>query len=265
MTAMNTKFSLLVICVVLGLAGCRSPENSNETAADDAGYPAAEGFNAAASDDRAIAIADSVMKAMGGYENWTNTEIIQWTFFNRRTHTWDKKTGRDRIEIPDKNMTITFDINSREGTVVRNGQRVTQPDTVKKYLQQAYEMWVNDSYWLVMPYKLKDSGVTLSYMGMDSTRAGIPAYKLKLTFDSVGVTPQNMYHVYVDTTDYLVRQWAYFPEAGMDEPGFVLPWRNYRRYGNILLSNDRGNNAISDIEVLKEWPGTRKELEGASS
>lgn len=233
------------------IAGCQS------TAEQQTGYPAAEGFNKAASDERAIAIADSVMEAMGGYDSWSRTEVIQWTFFNNRVHTWDKMHGHDRIQIPERNMTIDLDIHSREGTVRHNGQEVTQPDSLQKYLQQGYEMWVNDSYWLVMPYKMKDSGVTLAYMGLDSTATGIPAHKLKLTFEGVGVTPQNMYHVYVDTTDYLVRQWAYFPEAGADEPGFVLPWNNYKKYGQIMLSDDRGNAAISDIRVFDEWPESK--------
>lgn len=217
-------------------------------------YPPAEGFNSEASDAKAIAVADSVMQAMGGYEAWQNTPVISWNFFGRRTHTWDKHNGRDRIEIPEQNMMIEFDINSKKGTVMQDGEEVTNPDSLSKYLDNAYKMWVNDSYWLVMPYKLKDTGVTLKYMGIDTTMAGIPSHKLKLTFDNVGVTSNNMYHVYVDTTDHLVRQWKYFPEADMEEPGFVLPWNDYKRYGNIMLSGNRGQNTLSDIKVMEKWP-----------
>jgi hypothetical protein len=220
----------------------------------EAGYPAAEGFNAAASDSQAMAIADSVMKALGGYENWAQTEVISWNFFGQRTHTWNKAEGTDRIEIPGQNMVIDFDINTKQGTVTKNGEELSTPDSLKKYLQQGYEMWANDSYWLVMPYKLKDNGLTLKYMGTDSMQTGDPAYKLKLTFENVGVTPDNMYYVYVDTTDYMVRQWAYFPEAGMEKPGFVLPWEDYRKYGNIMLSGNRGENTLSDIQVMESAP-----------
>ena len=244
-----------LLIAFIGITGCNQPD-AQDTTFDDS-YPAAEGFNAAASDSQAIAVADSVMKAMGGYDDWTSTNIIQWNFFGRRSHTWNKQSGRDSINIPGSNLVIDMDMNAREGTIFKNGSEVTQPDSVKKYLQQGYEMWVNDMYWLLMPFKLKDSGVTLKYAGLDSMTTGENAHKLKLTFDKVGVTPQNMYYVYVDTADFMVRQWSYFPEAKADSaPGFTLPWNNYQQYGNIMLSGDRGKFQISDIKVMEKWPGT---------
>lgn len=105
-----------------------------------------------------------------------------------------------------------------------------------------------------MPFKLKDSGLTLKYLRQDTTQAGIPAYLLQLTFQEVGDTPENKYHVYVDTGSYLVRQWAYFPRAGDEEPAFVTPWDDYRQYGAILLSGNRGKRALADIKVLENVP-----------
>ena len=48
--------------------------------------------------------------------------------------------------------------------------------------------WINDTYWLVMPFKLKDSGVTLKYVGDGKTQAGDDADVLAMTFKNVGVT-----------------------------------------------------------------------------
>lgn len=246
---MSKRILTLFFSFIL-ILGCRSNDQSTERKAN----PAAAGFNMEASDDKAIAIADSVMEAMGGRKNWDQTKIISWNFFGRRTHTWNKKTGRDRIEIPEQNLVIDFNVNSKEGTVTKNGIEMTHPDSVQKYVNLGYEMWANDSYWLLMPYKLKDSGVTLQYTGLDTMQTGEPAHKLQLTFDSVGVTPENRYYVYVDTADYLVRQWAYFPKANMDAPRFVLPWKEYQKYGRIMLSGNRGEYSISDIKVMDEWP-----------
>lgn len=246
---------LFLICIAIIATGCKKSEE-NKTSKNDnqAKVSSAKQFDTEASDGRAIAIADSVMKAMGGKEQWESTRVISWSFFGQRTHTWDKKNNRDRIEIPSKNLMMQFNIDTKEGIVEKNGQEITQPDSVQKYLQKGYEMWVNDSYWLVMPYKLKDPGVTLEYMGIDKTKNGTPAYKLKLTYDDVGVTPKNKFHVFVDTTDYLVRQWAYFPEASMDKPQFVMPWKDYKQYGSILLSGNRGEQKLTDIKVMERWP-----------
>ncbi len=111
-----------------------------------------------------------------------------------------------------------------------------------------------DSYWLVMPYKLKDSGVTLTYAGEDSTQAGEAADVLELRFQNVGFTPQNKYQVYVTKDDKLVKQWAYFSEASLDTPNFITPWEDYQKYDGILLSGNRGQRGLSNISVSDTVP-----------
>jgi len=245
-----TKISslFLMFVTVVSCGQYDKAENANTNIA-------AEGFNIEESDAKAIAIADSVMKAMGGYKNWKNTAVIQWNFFGQRVHTWNKQTGRDSIHIPSQNLKIDMNLQSQEATIYKNGGEMVAPDSVQKYRQMGYEMWVNDSYWLLMPFKLKESGVTLNYMGSDTTKEGTEAHKLQLTFDKVGVTPSNKYLIWVDESDYLVRQWAYFRNADAKQPGFTLPWKNYQKYDSLMLSGDRGVYQIEDIRVMKAWPG----------
>jgi len=52
---------------MLAIAACTSPETTSTL-----GNPAADGFNESGSDAKAIAIADEVMKAMGGRMAWDN-------------------------------------------------------------------------------------------------------------------------------------------------------------------------------------------------
>ena len=77
---------------------------------------------------------------------------------------------------------------------------------------------------------------------------------LALSFENVGVTPQNRYEVYVDPSDMLVKQWAYYPEAAMDTPAFMLPWDDYDTYGSLKLASNRGERDISEIQVMTEVP-----------
>lgn len=51
-----------------------------------------------------------------------------------------------------------------------NGVSQSHPDSLSKYLQLGQEVWINDSYWLVMPFKLLDPGVTLKYFGQRQNR-----------------------------------------------------------------------------------------------
>jgi hypothetical protein len=209
--------------------------------------PPAAGFNTTDSDPKAIAVADEVMTAMGGRRAWDNTRYLTWNFFGSRIHHWDKMTGDIRIESAKDNYTLLMNITDMKGTVKKDGEIMSHPDSLSKYLGMGKSAWINDAYWLVMPFKLKDSGVTLKYKGEGETEAGAMADILELTFNEVGDTPQNKYDVYVDKVSRLVTQWAFYPKYDDPEPRFITPWQDYKKYGAILLSGDRGQYQLTDI------------------
>lgn len=254
---MLMRYSLLLGLTLLSLWACKrtaSTTTATPLTTNVDPNPAAPGFNAAGSDARAVALADSVMLAMGGRPAWDKTRYLHWNFFGRRKLLWDKWTGDVRIDFVDSGNTYLVNVNSGKGKIRRDGQEVTHPDSLSKYLGQAKSIWINDSYWLVMPYKLKDSGVTLRYLGEENTTDGRPAHKLQLTFEAVGDTPRNKYHVYVDRENHLVTQWSYFADAADAEPRFTNGWTDYQRHGDILLSGARGQRGITEIAVYEEVP-----------
>ncbi len=217
--------------------------------------PAAEGFDFYHSDPAAIELADSVMAAMGGRKSWDETRFISWDFFGRRSLVWDKKDGRVRIESPSDSTIYLLNVNNPEGRVLAGGVEIKDPDSLKKMLEKGKSIWINDSYWLVMPFKLKDTGVTLEYLGEDTTMTGVRCNVLELTFKNVGVTPDNKYRVYVDLRDNLVKQWAFFRRADQDSANWIRPWDNYARYGGILLSADRSDNGgPGNVRVDEKLP-----------
>jgi hypothetical protein len=247
------KFGIRYFFIVLVIAyACKAPNEKNVS--NHAQNPPATGFDMANSDPAAVELADSIMAAMGGRGNWDRTRFISWNFAGRRNLVWDKQSGRVRIESPGDSSIYLININSNEGRVRIKNKEVTNPDSLKEKLHDAKNIWINDSYWLVMPFKLKDSGVTLKYLGekrTDSTQYNV----LQLTFSDVGATPQNKYLVYVDLTDNLVKEWAYYRDAAQDTANFVLPWDNYRKYGDILLSADRtGGRGPRDVRVDNKLP-----------
>lgn len=215
--------------------------------------PPAAGFNIQESDAKAMQIADEVMQALGGRPNWDNTRYITWNFFGRRKLLWDKWQGDVRIEVD--STIYLVNINNNTGKVKKGGEVLTHPDSLKKYVERGISIWINDSYWLVMPYKLKDSGVTLKYMGEHNTAEGKPADVLQLTFQNVGRTPENKYWVYVDKDSRLITQWEYYQKYTDEKASMTTPWENYNKEGNILLSGGRGDNRqMKDIAVYKKVP-----------
>lgn len=217
--------------------------------------PPAEGFDVANSDPAAVELADTIMAAMGGRKNWDETRFISWNFFGRRNLVWDKMQGRVRIEsMPDSTIYLV-NLNTLKGRVQIKGEELKEADSLQKMLNKAKSIWINDSYWLVMPFKLKDSGLTLKYLGEDSISSGLKCNVLELTFKNVGDTPENKYRVYVDLQDNLVKQWAYYKEASQDSASQVWPWDNYKKYGNILLSADRSDKkGPGNVRVEEKLP-----------
>ena len=216
--------------------------------------PSAPGFNVAGSDHQAVILADQAMQAMGGRKAWDETRYLTWNFFGRRILTWDKHTGDVRIESLPDSTTYLVNINTLQGKVRRQGVDETDPDTLQLLLNRAKSIWINDSYWLVMPFKLKDTGVTLKHLGQDTTLDGRSANLLQLTFENTGDTPQNKYLVYLDQESKLVTQWSFFRDAGQKEPDFTSPWTDYQRHGKILLSGGRGERQLTEIAVLDSLP-----------
>jgi pyrroloquinoline quinone biosynthesis protein B len=215
------------------------------------------------SDPRAVEIADQVMERLGGQQAWDQTRYITWSFVGRRRHLWDKHAGRLRLErrgpSSGKDYVIQLDLDTGDGRAWREGEAVLDPGELSNMLKAARSSWINDAYWLVMPYKLKDPGVTLRDLGEGGTTDGRAADVLELTFAGVGDTPQNKYHVWVTRDSGLVEQWAFFSTAADTEPAFVCPWSGWTRLGRIMLSGDRGEVQgrrfeLTDIGVFDELP-----------
>lgn len=238
------KALFVTVCLFVSLSFTANTQSEN---------PPAENFNAEASDQRAIELADDVMKSMGGRTAWDNTRFIRWTFFGRRTLLWDKWTGQVRIDFTDTDEVYLVNINTNEGKIWQDGAYLTVPDSIAKYSSRAKSIWINDSYWLVMPYKLKDSGVTLKYLG-EETKGDTLQHTLQMTFENVGDTPDNKYWVVIDDETKLVSDWVFYTKFDDEEPRFSTPWADYQTHGNIMLSGNRGRGQLTNIGVFTSVP-----------
>jgi len=259
---MKAVFSIILLSILTGglMVACSVSSGKEEKPEDTSGAvdvapnPPGSGFNLAESDPIAVKLADDVMHAMGGRANWDKTRYLYWNFFDARTLLWDKQSADVRIDFLKQDLSILMNLRSMEGNVRRNGLQLTHPDSLSKYLTRGKSIWINDSYWLVMPFKLKDSGVTLKYLREDTTLVGQPSDVLQLTFQEVGDTPENKYEVWVDRLSKLVNQWAYYPSFADSVARFTLPWGNYQKRGDILLSDERGDRDLKDVQVLDQVP-----------
>lgn len=204
---------------------------------------------------REKALATNVINAMGGTTAFRNVPYISWQFFEKRTITWDKWNGDVRIDYLDQPLTIIVNLRADKVMVARDGQRMTDTDSLAYYLDKGRTIWMNDSYWLFMPFKLLDKGVILHYMGKGETVDGKETEVLELTFRQVGATPLNKYHIHIDPGTYDVLQWDYYIRTDEEQPTIITPWTDYKWYGKIRLSSGRGSfGKITNIKLPDSLP-----------
>ena len=194
------------------------------------------------------ALADQVLAALGGEAAWRATHFLRFDFaaerggkeLTRRAHTWDKWTGDYRLEgrrrEDGKPFRVVMNLHSKEGAAWVDGKELAGDD-LKKQLEGAYGVWVNDTYWLLMPYKLKDPGVRLALDG--ERREGSQVWdRLRLEFDGVGLTPKDKYWAHVNRATRLVDRWEFVLRGEKGEPA-VFDWKGWRAYGSIQLAPER--------------------------
>jgi len=217
-----TYTAVLVSCILIA---CQ-PKNDSI----DISIPSTQEQIKGTADTKSIALAEKVMAANGGQAAWDATRYIQWNFFGSRKHIWDKKTNNLIIEGIKDEYLIKMNLDNDAGSVRYNGIQHTEADSLSKYIKKGKQMWNNDAYWLLMPYKLRDPGVHLKYLGLDSIEDRTDIHKIEMT--------------------YTIVQWEFFPKASDKKSRFVTPWTEYKKYGNIMLAGSRGENyEISDIQV----------------
>ncbi|QNF33535.1 hypothetical protein HUW51_12680 [Adhaeribacter swui] len=199
------------------------------------------------SDEQALALADKVIKNMGGTKNWNNTRYIAWSWLGQY-HIWDKFENKFRYEKD--TLVVVSDLKTKEGTVYSKGKVLTDEAQKQKILDKQYAIWANNSYWLLMPFKLRDNGVTLKYKGEGKTQTGADVDLIELTFKDVGVTPNNRYILGVDKKSGLVTEWSFFRNATDEKPTFTRPWADYQKYGKFKIASNRGDAKMSMTDIV---------------
>lgn len=221
-------------------------------------------FAAAESAEResAAQIADQVLAAVGGAEGWAATHHLRFTFAGARTHHWDVRSGDHRLEGTTREgvaYVVLSNVNTKTGTVWLDGT-LAEGEAASEWLERAYGAWINDTYWLLLPFKLQDPGVNLSRLD-DVEIDGARYQVLELTFGEVGLTPGDRYRVYVDPSTSLVARWDYVLEsfeAGREATAWI--WGGWERHGSIQLATSRtmvGDTRelpLSNLGVFDELP-----------
>ena len=193
-------------------------------------------------------VVQSITDAMGGQQTWDRLPYFRFDFVvvkdmkevARFKHWWDKAHGRCRVEGPDdqgQTVTAIFNLADKKGRAFTEGIVETDTTNVKNIIENGYERWVNDTYWIMMPFKLHDPGVRLKHVRDQQDEGGGETYDvLELSFASgVGLTPQDRYWIYVNQRTHLIDRWEYLL-TGQKPPPQGSSWESWTSIGPIQLS-----------------------------
>jgi hypothetical protein len=110
---------------------------------------------------------------------------ITWTFGGRRDHLWDRT--RSLVRVRWGTVVALVDLSSDAARITKGGAPVTGAEA-QALRKEAYEAWVNDSFWLNPLAKLFDEGTERRLVKADDGRDA-----LLISYGSGGVTPGDAY------------------------------------------------------------------------
>jgi hypothetical protein len=162
--------SLCLLCISLSARAADSPAR----------------FDPAGSDPEAVAAVDRVQQALGMPEAWQAARYIEFSLGQARgdsllalprSYSWDTQTNRCRVEGASRSagkhfVVIYGDVND-PGTarVWLNGELQAADSTVALFGAAGHGAFLNDTFWLLMPYRMKDPGVRLGWRGVQRDSA----------------------------------------------------------------------------------------------
>ena len=256
---------LVVLVSVALLAGC-----GEGTEGGEAGTTAGDSAVASPFEDPDVArIHRRMMDTLAPDRGWERARYLRFDWVvereegepSRRFHRWDRYSGLYRLESPtdDGTMVALFDVDKPlEGHVWLDGD-LTEGARRRDLLDRAHAVFVNDTYWLLMPYKWDDPGVQAEYLGRETDDDGQTWEVVRLSFErGVGRTPRNVYHAWIDPETGIMRRWYHFRTEGA-EP-LISEWEEWRRVGPLLLAGERslrGQDTVirfANLEVSEDVP-----------
>ena len=223
------------------------------------------------SDPKAVAIADQVMDALGGKERWDHLHGLRWSFDvvvndtlrSSRRHSWDKRTGWHRVEGVNRagQPFLMIDQIDGQGGMAWMASQSIEGDSLGKLMKRAKSLWINDTYWMLMPYKLRDPGVTLGY-DSEVKENGKTYDKISLSFDHVGETPGDHYWVYVNRANHRVEKWDMVLQ-GDQPPPVSWTWEGWEKHDGLWFPTEhrKGTTTVftRNVETVSEFkPGEFK-------
>lgn len=200
-------------------------------------------------------LADKMLVAVND-SAWQATDVISWNFADKHHHVWDK--DRHLAKVSWDNYQVYVNLNTITGKAVVKGKQIKDSAATAEFVKEAYEYWVNDSFWLNPITKIRDSGTERLYVETKNPETE----SLLVTYTSGGVTPGDSYQWLVDKSSGLpfsVKMWVEVIPIG----GAEFSWENWiKTETGALIATEHKGPADLNITDIKAYPSVKDLEEG---
>jgi hypothetical protein len=133
--------------------------------------------------------ADSLARQMLAALNqpaWDTTRWITWTFRGDHHYLWDKERGYVQLKMDDQK--VLLNTQHLDQSIAYEKDQELDGEEASDLIDEAWEAFCNDSYWLVAPFKVFDPGTSRKLVHKENR-----PNQLLITHTSGGVTPGDSY------------------------------------------------------------------------
>ncbi|KGL63020.1 hypothetical protein PHEL85_0051 [Polaribacter sp. Hel1_85] len=194
--------------------------------------------------EKADELAEKVLKAIK-HKAYKNTRYIEWSFGGKRHFKWDKE--KHIATVSWDTIRVNLHPQEKEKSTVFYHDKL-QKNADSKIVKRAWDIFNNDSFWLVAPHKLFDNGTIRSIKKVDDKEA------LLIKYTTGGTTPGDSYLWLLDSNYVPISYKMFVPSMKIN--GVDATWQDWitTESGTLLPTNHTfGNNRNLSMGTVKGY------------
>ncbi|MBR9915174.1 MAG: hypothetical protein GYB32_10185 [Algicola sp.] len=136
-------------------------------------------------------LAQKMLKSLN-YEAYQATDYIEFTFKKRHHFKWNK--SQNTCEVYWKNYKVHLNLTTPSSSEAFENELPVDHEDAVELIEKAQNLFNNDTFWLVGPFKVFDQGVERRLVTTENNKEA-----LLVTYTTGGSTPGDSYLWHLDT------------------------------------------------------------------
>jgi hypothetical protein len=174
-------------------------------------------------------LADEMLNALNknGYDS---LKLIEFSYEGIHHYQWNKLDNTVNVKWDEQDIFLNLNNDVHSYSLLE---------------LKAYEYFINDSFWLVAPFKVRDAGVIRSTVDVSNARG------LLVTYTSGGVTPGDSYLWIIDSRGF-PSAWKLWT-SNIPLGGVKFGWEGWEKQNGVWFSTVHNGNfkniSITNLKV----------------